>query len=113
MGDPLNRRTAHEFERITSLDTHTRHHVLLLLGAHPELTITSGRRTPDRNRRAGGSPRSFHLQGRAADFTGPVRTLYQAATTARQQRVGRSCTGPEEVFVEDAGGPNQHLHVAW
>ena len=107
------RRGSHELARIRSLTPHTRAHLLLLLGVHPGLTVTSGRRTPLGNRRAGGSPRSWHLQGRAADLTGPLSLLQHAAETAWSQRISTSCTGPEEVLLEDSGEPNQHLHVAW
>lgn len=85
----------------------------MLLGAHPGLTLTSGRRTALGNRRVGGSPRSFHLKGRAIDATGPLPLLQAAAATAWAQRIGPACTGPEEVLLEDSGQANQHLHVAW
>jgi hypothetical protein len=61
----------------------------------------------------GGRPRSFHLIGRAADFTGPIEVLDQALVTARAQRITPGCTGPEEALIEDRGRANQHLHVAW
>jgi hypothetical protein len=61
----------------------------------------------------GGSPRSFHLQGRAIDATGPLALLQAAADTAWQQRISVGCTGPEEVLVEYSGTRRQHLHVAW
>lgn len=107
------RRPGHELARIRGLDKHTRAHVLLLLGAHPGLAVSSGRRTPLGNRRAGGSPRSFHLRGRAVDLTGPLPLLQEASRTAWLQRLSPTCTGPEEVLLEDSGQPNQHLHVAW
>jgi hypothetical protein len=61
----------------------------------------------------GGSPTSWHLKGRAADFVARRRTeLDEAAHWATHQRVGKACTGPEEVLIHDAG-TGIHLHVAW
>jgi uncharacterized protein YcbK (DUF882 family) len=75
--------------------------------------VTSGRRTPLGNHEAHGSPTSWHLLGRAVDFSTPNATdLYRALTTARIQRTGPGCTGPEEALVHDAGS-GLHLHVAW
>jgi hypothetical protein len=112
-GDFYARRTPHELLILRGLDRHTRAHVLLLLGAHPALTLTSGRRTPLGNRRVGGSPNSWHLKGRAIDAVAPLPVLQQAASTAWAQRLSAGCTGPEEVLLEDSGLPGQHLHCAW
>jgi hypothetical protein len=77
------------------------------------MKVTSTRRTPLRNRQVGGSPTSFHLRGRAVDFTGDQTTLVRAAGLAWALRVGPRCSGPEEVLLEYLGTPRQHLHVAW
>jgi hypothetical protein len=61
----------------------------------------------------GGSPRSWHLKGRAIDAVAPLPILQKAASTAWAQRLSEGCTGPEEVLIEDSGEENQHLHVAW
>lgn len=110
---PIGRRGPRELLILRGLAPHTRAHVLLFLGAHPGVTLTSGLRTPFGNRRVGGSPRSYHLKGRAIDCTGPLPLLQAAAETAWAQRLSAGCTGPEEVLIEDAGQANQHLHVAW
>jgi hypothetical protein len=106
-------RTPRERTILASLQPHTRHHALQLLSEVPLLRVSSGRRTALRNRAVGGAPNSFHLRGRAVDFTGPVWDLGHAAGLAWALRVGRNCTGPEEVLLEDLGTPNQHLHIAW
>ena len=95
------------------LGPHTYLHLLRLLAAYPELTVTSGRRSPKRNRAVGGSPRSFHLRGRAVDLVGPLELLREARRTASNQRVGPHCTGPEENFIEYVDERRQHLHLAW
>jgi hypothetical protein len=106
--------TMSEYERflVATLGPHTRQHVLQLMARVPGLTITSARRGADRNRLVGGSPRSFHLTGRAADFTGRPEVLSYALRVARGDRVGSRCTGPEEAVIHDVG-TGVHLHVAW
>ncbi len=111
--DLLRRRTPRELGILRGLDRHTRAHVLLLLGVHPGLTLTSGRRTRVGNLRVGGASNSWHLRGRAIDATGPLTILQAAGLTAWQQRLSSQCTGPEEVLLEYSGTPRQHLHCAW
>ncbi len=106
-------RPARERVILAGLTPHTRAHARQLLALYPLLTPSSGRRTLRRNKSVGGSPRSFHLQGRAVDFTGPHWDLVQAAGAAWALRIGPGCSGPEEVLLEDLDTPNQHLHVAW
>ena len=89
-------------------DAHTRLHVERLLGAVSGLRITSGRRSPERNRAVGGVPGSYHLRGRAVDLVGSPQALTRAASVAKIQRVSPHCTGPEEVIRE-----SDHLHIAW
>jgi len=78
------------------------------MGVVPGLRVTSGRRSPERNRAVGGVPSSFHLQGRAVDLVGSRAALRDAARAAHAQRVTPRCTGPEEVIAE-----SDHLHIAW
>ncbi|WP_366484652.1 D-Ala-D-Ala carboxypeptidase family metallohydrolase [uncultured Arthrobacter sp.] len=85
----------------------------MLLGEHPSLVVTSGRRSRVRNAQVGGALNSYHLRGRAIDVAGPLALLQAAAETAWRQRITRTCTGPEEVLIERAGRPGEHLHLAW
>lgn len=107
------RRTPRELDIIRDLAPHTRAHLLVLLGVHPSLVVTSGRRTVARNRQVGGSPTSFHLRGRAVDLDGPLALLQSAAEIAWRQRISHACTGPEEVLLEAVGRVGEHLHIAW
>jgi hypothetical protein len=105
--------TAQDQKVLASLGPHTRRHAIALWVEFPLLRFSSGRRTARRNKAVGGSPTSFHLTGRAVDLTGPQRDLFEAAARVWHMRVGRGCTGPEEVLLEHLGTPAQHLHVAW
>jgi uncharacterized protein YcbK (DUF882 family) len=107
-GDPLNYLTAREVDILRGLGPHTRAHALQLRARVPALSLTSGRRTPLRNREVGGVPNSFHLLGRAVDFGGTRDAIRQGLAAAREGRVGRFCTGPEEAIDE-----GDHLHCAW
>jgi hypothetical protein len=93
---------------LEGMDDHARLHAWCLLAAHPGLTLTSGRRSPQRNRAVGGVEGSFHLEGRAGDFAGSRSAIAAGLATARAQRVTTGCTGPEEALDE-----GDHLHVAW
>lgn len=106
-------RPASERHFLVRLTPHTRRHVVQLLAERPLLRVSSGYRSPARNARVGGSPTSYHLRGRAVDLVGPTHDLVQAAGLVWALRLGPTCTGPEEVLLEDLGRPNQHLHVAW
>lgn len=100
--------------RLASLTPHTRRHAeQLLFEVGAPMRVTSTRRSAARNARVGGAPRSFHLRGRAVDFTADRDTLVRAAGLAWCLRVGKGCTGPEEVLLEGLGTSNEHLHVAW
>lgn len=101
------------YARIWGLGLHTARHLAFLLARHPGLVVTSGRRTAAENRRVGGVPDSFHLRGRAVDMVAPLPVLLDAAETAKEMRVSRTCTGPEEVLLEYPRTRRQHLHVAW
>jgi uncharacterized protein YcbK (DUF882 family) len=100
--------------KLRGVTHHTRHHAeQLLFEVGAPMRVSSGKRTPLRNRQVGGSPTSFHLRGRAVDFTADQTTLIRAAGLAWALRLGAGCTGPEEVLLERLGLPGQHLHVAW
>ncbi len=104
---------AERLESVWGLTHHTALHIADVMGRRGGLTITSGLRTPERNRAVGGSPRSFHLKGRAVDLVGSPTDLYAAARYGRTSRVSPSCTGWEEDFVEFGGTAREHLHLAF
>src|SRR3954452_831173 len=90
------------------LTGHAAIHLACLLAVHPDVRVTSGRRSPDHNRDVGGVENSLHLAGRAVDLVGPGTDTGAVAATAHAQRVTAGSTGPEEVLQE-----GDHLHVAW
>lgn len=90
------------------LTPHAELHARVLLGRFPAARVTSGRRTPERNRAVGGVPGSYHLRGRAIDVVVPPSQRSAFIRTALRQRVSPNCTGPEEVIDE-----GDHIHVAW
>lgn len=98
---------------LNTLTPHAKAHARQLLSIYPLLQVSSARRSPAHNKRVGGSPTSWHMQGRAVDIVGPLFDLRLAADDAWRLRVGSGCTGPEEVLLEHSGLPGQHLHVAW
>jgi hypothetical protein len=108
MPDRHQHLTAREVEILRHLGPHTRGHALALLARVPGLHLTSGRRTPSRNREVGGVPGSYHLRGRAVDLSGTRADIARGASEAKTIRIGPRCTGPEEVIDE-----GDHLHVAW
>lgn len=94
--------------QVWGLTPHAALHLACLLVVHPELRVSSGRRSPEHNLDVGGVPNSFHLSGRAVDLVGPRAALVAAHRTADAQRITAGCTGPEETLDE-----GDHLHVAW
>lgn len=90
------------------LTWHTARHVAAVMRAFPQARITSGRRTPAHNARVGGSPRSYHLRGRAVDVVVPRRQVGPLIAFAWAYRVNATCTGPEEVLDE-----GDHVHLAF
>jgi hypothetical protein len=71
----------------------------------PNLRFTSGHRDAGANARANGVPNSWHLKGRAMDWSGSARDMQNAAAWARQN-------GAREVLIHNAGS-GTHLHTAW
>lgn len=73
----------------------------------PGLRMTSGYRDPQHNAAVGGVKNSFHVQGRAVDFSGSAKAMAQGAAVARQ-------LGAREVLIHSVHkGGGVHLHVAW
>ncbi len=93
---------------LRSLETHAQLHARRLLAGHPDVRVTSARRTPERNRAVGGVPGSKHLTGRAIDVAGPSRSLRHLAEQLRASRFTHLHGQPTEVIDE-----GDHLHVAW
>ncbi len=56
-----------------------------LLGGQP-LTVLSGYRTPEHNRKIGGSPDSQHVQGRALDVAHPTLLPRQVVDLVKQAK---------------------------
>lgn len=69
------------------------------------LRLTSGYRDPAHNRAVNGVPNSWHLSGRALDFSGSAKQMAAAAGWAK-------ANGAKEVLIHNAGS-GQHLHVGW
>jgi uncharacterized protein YcbK (DUF882 family) len=99
--------------KVRTLAPHAQHHALQLVSEFPLLQVSSAYRSARHNARVKGSPTSFHIRRRAADFIGPDHDLQRAADRAWTLRVGPRCTGPEEVLLEFWGTRRAHLHVAW
>jgi hypothetical protein len=104
--------TSRELSILAGLPPAVAGHVLHVLAAVPGLTLTSGRRTVERNRAVGGVARSLHLSGRAADFAGSYVALVAGLTFA--SRFGRAGTasGPTQALIHNSGS-GIHLHLAW
>lgn len=69
------------------------------------LSLSSGYRTPEHNAAVNGVPNSYHLTGRALDFSGSSSAMNAGAAWAR-------ANGATEVLIHNAGS-GMHLHVAW
>ena len=70
----------------------------------PGVTVTSGRRTPERNAAVGGAANSYHLSGQAMDLT-PPPGMNMAQL---EQRLRASGLQFAELINE-----GDHIHVAW
>lgn len=76
----------------------------VITGLVPGVRITSGFRDPERNRRVGGAPNSYHTRGQAFDLAPPPgMTMAQL-----EQRVRASGRPFREIINE-----GDHIHVAW
>lgn len=84
------------------------------------LKITSGRRSPEENRRVGGSPTSAHLTGRGFDFAGPPdRMMALARWAGNQGSFGEVFYDPWGQWDNDRyqrqgiGGHSDHVHITF
>lgn len=105
---------------LAEMEPNARAHTMHVLSRFPRLHLTSARRSPERNRVVGGVPGSYHLAGRAADFSGPREDLRAAYTFCVRGGPPGSANGPRECFLEGTGpqkvggsSTGVHLHVAW
>lgn len=107
--------------RIDEMEAHAREHLVHLVAQFPTLTVTSTRRSPERNRAVGGVPGSLHIVGRAADLAGSPRVLAAALAYVQRGGLAGHPGGPTEAFIEYGTGPQTvggqssgtHLHIAW
>lgn len=74
-----------------------------LASKFPGLRVSSGYRSPERNRAVNGVPNSLHLTGQAADFSGSAADMQAAAGWAQTQGY--------RVLIHNAGS-GMHLHVS-
>ena len=75
-----------------------------ILGVAPGARITSGRRSPERNRAVGGQPNSYHLRGQAFDLTpAPGQSMADLERQLRQSGL------PFAELLNEG----DHIHVAW
>lgn len=70
------------------------------------LTLTSGYRSPEKNKAVGGSPTSNHLKGQAYDFAGSYKAMDDFAKWARG-------TGMYSEVIWQSKGHYDHVHIAW
>lgn len=73
-------------------------------GLVPGVRVTSGRRSPERNRAVGGADRSYHLSGRALDLV-PPQGMSMAALERQLRASGMQF---RELLNE-----GDHVHIAW
>lgn len=70
------------------------------------LRLTSSYRSPEHNKKVGGSPTSYHTRGQAYDFAGSAAQMDKFANWAKKSGL----------FVEvlwKVKGHYDHVHVAW
>ena len=81
--------------------------VRALAGGVP-LVIKSGYRCPEVNAAVGGHPRSYHLEGLAADFDPPPGWTHDQL----QQAIARDLTIPFDMVLEERAQDGAHwLHI--
>jgi hypothetical protein len=81
--------------------------------AVPGIRVTSRKRTPEQNRRAGGAARSYHLTDQARDFTPPPgMSMSQLATQLKQTLPGfKVINEGDHVHVEPTRGASGPARV--
>lgn len=82
-------------------------HLASIIGQRPQ--ITSRQRSPEHNRRVGGSATSYHLSGRARDFL-PPRGFPRGR---RGEQMLRQEYARRGIQLREAIDEGDHFHIAW
>lgn len=80
------------------------------IARHFGLSVTSHKRSPERNAAVNGAKDSDHLWGGGVDFAGPKENMDRLASWARGQTGG---SGPLRIVLWQQPGHHDHVHLSW